>query len=584
MKKILFIFSLLISIAGSAQIIRCTTCSGGGGGSTDTTPLHNQIVANATALAGKLSSQVGTITDPQDTVYTFGDSFGSLQQGWDGNPADGWFHYWYDWPHIVANALNKKLRNFSFGGEHISIFDSTNTGDNNPIFHSVYNPNTQNWIFPTKNSKSSKIVICLGINDVLHLDQTDTARYRRHYKRFIDSLVVHGFSGTDFILCTIPYETAANNKGTLYDPVLHQYLNNTVIPQLAAQYGAIVADPYTFELQHGREANVWGDSVHVTFTLGQRNIATSILNAWGQHQVINKGQALAVTGTIEASDLILHTHKVAAPTRNYFHLGVDSVGNVILITEAAEPSLLDTMQNTPGSWNMRGKVLAGDYQYPYDDGNLLAKGGGHMDYLRISTAATTNHTGTGFAALNAVTYPSLVMTMSDSTTAYIQAANKRATSSKVNLVFNASGQVLFGTITPQTDNATIYANGSLKANTLSLSNGSTNTGTTFTYNSSGPFANLETYDAGASTTAGLLINPLHGGGVVIDGGFAVGPPASAALSFGNLTTKGFLPPKMTNTQRTAIASPAVGLMVYCTDTTEGLYVFTSAGWKMCTLQ
>jgi hypothetical protein len=44
------------------------------------------------------------------------------------------------------------------------------------------------------------------------------------------------------------------------------------------------------------------------------------------------------------------------------------------------------------------------------------------------------------------------------------------------------------------------------------------------------------------------------------------------------TTKGFLPPRMTNAQRTAIVSPAVGLIVYCTDATEGLWVFKSTGW------
>ena len=44
------------------------------------------------------------------------------------------------------------------------------------------------------------------------------------------------------------------------------------------------------------------------------------------------------------------------------------------------------------------------------------------------------------------------------------------------------------------------------------------------------------------------------------------------------TTQGFLPPRMTNAQRAAIASPAVGLIVYCTDSTEGLYVYKSTGW------
>jgi hypothetical protein len=44
------------------------------------------------------------------------------------------------------------------------------------------------------------------------------------------------------------------------------------------------------------------------------------------------------------------------------------------------------------------------------------------------------------------------------------------------------------------------------------------------------------------------------------------------------TTQGFLPPRMTNAQRLAIATPAVGLMVYCTDVVEGLYINKSTGW------
>ena len=44
------------------------------------------------------------------------------------------------------------------------------------------------------------------------------------------------------------------------------------------------------------------------------------------------------------------------------------------------------------------------------------------------------------------------------------------------------------------------------------------------------------------------------------------------------TTQGFLPPRMTNAQRIAIATPAVGLCVYCTDVVEGLYINKSTGW------
>lgn len=46
------------------------------------------------------------------------------------------------------------------------------------------------------------------------------------------------------------------------------------------------------------------------------------------------------------------------------------------------------------------------------------------------------------------------------------------------------------------------------------------------------------------------------------------------------TTKGFLCPRMTSAQRTAISSPAIGLQVYQTDGTEGLYVNKSTGWAL----
>jgi hypothetical protein len=55
------------------------------------------------------------------------------------------------------------------------------------------------------------------------------------------------------------------------------------------------------------------------------------------------------------------------------------------------------------------------------------------------------------------------------------------------------------------------------------------------------------------------------------------PGASAQLEISS-TTKGFLPPRMTSAQRTAISSPASGLMVYQTDGTTGLYYYNGTSW------
>jgi len=67
------------------------------------------------------------------------------------------------------------------------------------------------------------------------------------------------------------------------------------------------------------------------------------------------------------------------------------------------------------------------------------------------------------------------------------------------------------------------------------------------------------------------------GNLVLQNGGTFTDILSSKLTI-NSTTQGFLPPRMTNAERLAIASPAVGLIVYCTDATEGLYINKSTGW------
>jgi hypothetical protein len=55
------------------------------------------------------------------------------------------------------------------------------------------------------------------------------------------------------------------------------------------------------------------------------------------------------------------------------------------------------------------------------------------------------------------------------------------------------------------------------------------------------------------------------------------PHASAKLDITSVD-KGFLPPRMTSSQRTNIPSPAAGLMVYQTDGTSGLYFYNGSAW------
>jgi hypothetical protein len=65
-------------------------------------------------------------------------------------------------------------------------------------------------------------------------------------------------------------------------------------------------------------------------------------------------------------------------------------------------------------------------------------------------------------------------------------------------------------------------------------------------------------------------------------GIGVSPSAidgSAQLEVAS-TSRGFLPPRMTASQRGAITNPAAGLLVYQTDSPEGLYYFTGSAWTI----
>jgi hypothetical protein len=90
--------------------------------------------------------------------------------------------------------------------------------------------------------------------------------------------------------------------------------------------------------------------------------------------------------------------------------------------------------------------------------------------------------------------------------------------------------------------------------------GSGTTNTIPKYQTSSGFINSQIFDNGTSVGIGT-----------------VSPNSSAILDL-SATTKGFLPPRMTESQRLAISTPTIGLMVYQTDEPDGVYVYKAAGW------
>lgn len=61
-------------------------------------------------------------------------------------------------------------------------------------------------------------------------------------------------------------------------------------------------------------------------------------------------------------------------------------------------------------------------------------------------------------------------------------------------------------------------------------------------------------------------------------GIGTNTPAPSAQLDVTSTTKGFLPPRMTQAQRNLIASPAIGLLIFQTDNTVGYYFFNGSIW------
>ncbi len=56
------------------------------------------------------------------------------------------------------------------------------------------------------------------------------------------------------------------------------------------------------------------------------------------------------------------------------------------------------------------------------------------------------------------------------------------------------------------------------------------------------------------------------------------PDASSLLELKS-TTRGFLPPRMTAAEKALVAAPKAGLMIYQTDGSKGLYIYTGTAWE-----
>jgi hypothetical protein len=159
------------------------------------------------------------------------------------------------------------------------------------------------------------------------------------------------------------------------------------------------------------------------------------------------------------------------------------------------------------------------------------------------------------------------------------------TASTSRLRIAANGNVLIGTTTDA--GFKLDVNGTTRTSGTALFQHSGFGSAIQINNQSGSAFSLAIYSNAAADTIFQTQGNFNGNNFRITAaGFAMGRgglptlDASALLNV-NSTTQGFLPPRMTNTQKLAIASPAAGLVVY--DTTLGkLCVRTASSWETIT--
>lgn len=125
-----------------------------------------------------------------------------------------------------------------------------------------------------------------------------------------------------------------------------------------------------------------------------------------------------------------------------------------------------------------------------------------------------------------------------------------------------------------------YLNGFTAWGTYDGTNGAVQGGAYFIAN--------ETWASGArGTRLGIFLTPTGSNAMAeyhrftskgIKVGTAADPDASAVLDLSGVTDRGFLPPKLTSTQRDAISSPATGLLIFNTTTAQNEH-YTGSAWE-----
>jgi hypothetical protein len=300
--------------------------------------------------------------------------------------------------------------------------------------------------------------------------------------------------------------------------------------------------------------------------LGQ-NIGTNYKGILSLDSTINTpldANLRAVTdGEGNASPLELSTTAVSVGTISGARLGIKGSGTTsgttaLLVQNSDGTNLLKVDDSGFGFYinnDEDGKVRL------YADGQTGIISGGRNLKINSGGGNALNISGSG---INGVIIGSGLTTLAANTALAVRGQGTTVSTTAL-LVQNSAG----------TQSFKVADSGSVQIGLTS--------GINWTFNSNILSSSQYAYIAGSNgsiLTNGNFSGGVHGngnGGKVCDNGISTAQVASSVLEVSS-TTKGFLPPRMTTTQKNAIATPASGLIVY-DETTNKLACYNGTTWN-----
>jgi len=280
----------------------------------------------------------------------------------------------------------------------------------------------------------------------------------------------------------------------------------------------------------------------------------------------NAGFKLDVNGTINSTStriggVVLALSSQGGGTISSSNSAGNNLGPWISLNG---PAYLNPTAGNSGMFSIAG-------QYQASSGTAI--------FNHLNLAPTINNTATYTGTIRGIYYNPILTSLTGTTHRAIETVTG-------DVVLNStSGNTLIGTST----NAGFKLDVNGTARVQSTLNLLTGNAIHFTTGFTGTSGNC-IYSAGSSTLLlvnrnSIIANFYNGGSdnqqcVLIGNGISSGLPPNAASSILDVqsTTKGFLPPRMTTTQKNAIATPAAGLVVY--DTTDNKhYGYNGTTWN-----